>query len=105
MKKLMSAVLVVLMMSTPCLAEIETDSLFSIEETLWSTNSTVYSTTPPFVHITDFTMGFYRGRIYCSNDVGACTAPEQSFYIDSPVGSIAFSFDERCEGGSVWVEE
>jgi len=77
MKKTILVMLMVLMISTPCLAEVEPDGLFSIEKTLWESDRSYY--------------GFYQGTVYrCNYDMGAflCSEMDNSFYIDLFLVSI-----------------
>ena len=95
MKRTILAVLMVVMVSTPCLAqEIETDGLFSIEGTLWDvcdiTIQLSLSIDQPF-NVECYRMGFYQGTVYSCLEHSGCRPSSAPTYIDSPVLSIAFS--------------
>jgi hypothetical protein len=72
-KNITLAVLLVVMVATPCFTqELETDGLFSIEGTLWRGCYMYLSTSEPFINIECFLreggMGFYEGKVYvCSS--------------------------------------
>lgn len=67
MRKLILVLLMVIIVSTPCLAQVEPDGLFSIEETLWAN------------HLGNI-MGFYGGEIYRGNpDTGEFIPVSQHF--------------------------
>lgn len=61
MKKLIAVLFVVSMVSTPCLAQVEPDSNFSIDGTLWSTGQIETPNWKGTIYI-----GFYDGDIYVS---------------------------------------
>lgn len=97
MKKTILVVLMAATIGTPCLAEIEPEGIFSIEETQWKMLPIIMMLLPfPFI-ITlpplpslypepDFeltTWGFYGGNVYQDNNL-----MESSFYLDILVASI-----------------
>jgi len=98
MKKTILAVLLVLVVATPCFAqEVETDGIFSIEGTLWqSLPIAVGMVTEPFIPIPlpipgfEFSIGFDGGEVYPPAE-GFIT---NGFYQDFLVASI-FGFKSR----------
>lgn len=96
MKRTILALLMVALVSTPCLAqEVETDGLFSIEETLWRFGTGIaFYTRFPFFQITNSNseLGFHQGTVYrCSGD--DCNVVSRTSYINSPVLSIVYFFN------------
>jgi len=94
MKKLILAVLIVLMVTTPCLAqEIETDGLFSLERTLWRYfRPDVFVTTRPLplsidILVSSGEIGFYQGSVYWCSENGCRSGGS---YIDTPVLGIYY---------------
>jgi len=64
MKKTILVVLMLVMVTTPCLAEIEPDGIFSIEGTKWL--AIPIGIFPPILHVglpTQY-LGFYNGKVY-----------------------------------------
>lgn len=96
MRKLISAVLVAAMVSTPCLAQtqVEPDSTISIEGTLWQ--CTVLW--PP-LQSSDRYLGFYGGKVYTSSSEGSTDFHrwDGSFYVDLVVTSI-YSITDKETG-------
>ena len=91
MKKLILTVLMVVMLATPCMAEVEPEGMFSIEETKWDFCGIVLATLFPFVGVNCLSWGFYQGKVYICN--GSRCSPDSSMgYIDTPVVSIIYSF-------------
>ena len=96
MRNTILGILIVTLVATPCFAqEVEPDGLFSIGGTLWRFGTEItFSTRPPFLHINNINaeLGFHQGTIYrCSED--DCKLLPDVSYMDSPVLSIAYSFD------------
>jgi hypothetical protein len=73
-KKIILAVLLVVIVLTPCLAkEIEPDGLFSIEGTRWVSCWIGLSTSQPFiVKGCNSMLGFYQGTIYACVEEDNC---------------------------------
>jgi hypothetical protein len=88
MKKTILAVLIVVMIATPCFAqEVETDGLFSIEGTLWSLAKT------------ESYYGFSDGTVYFCGNV--CLALTASSYIDFPFFCL-FSYHDKNSIGYIF---
>jgi len=68
MKKAFLLVLMAVMISTPCLAEVETAGLFSLDGTLWGVRAIeCHKDTrefPSYYVDNESTVGFYQGNIY-----------------------------------------
>ena len=97
MKKTILAVLMIVIVATPCLAqEVELDGIFSIEGTLWRGCKIGFFTLFPFIPIPfaicpPGSLGFYEGTVYACHEMenGTTCYPSPNFnYIDSPVVSI-----------------
>jgi hypothetical protein len=76
MKKLILAVLMAVMLATPCFAqEVEPEGIFSLHGTLWQTLPTGVQLLPfpPSLVPIDWEFGFYGGEVYPGG---------YSFYID-----------------------
>ena len=71
MKKIFLIAFAVIMFSTPCPAQIETNSLISINNTLWVTKTETF----------DFYLGFSGGKVYGCG-LGFCIPYPDPFYID-----------------------
>jgi hypothetical protein len=85
MKKIILATLMIAMLATPCMAEVEPSTLFSIENTLWLIEGT-----------SDLYYGFTGGIVYfCSTEGNSCLPLSNSSYVDFPLLGI-FSY----HGGS-----
>jgi hypothetical protein len=85
MKKLILAMLMVVMLAVTCMAEITPDGIFSIEDTAWQALPMGLQILPfpwiwPFY---DFKFGFDGGEVYRDSE-----SIENSFYIDMLVFSI-----------------
>ena len=87
MKKLFFAVLMVAIVVTPCLAEVEPESLFSIDDTLWLI----------FPSETGDSFGFSGGKVYkVTPDVGI--VEHYSSYSDRPWGFSTFWTSDETVG-------
>ena len=64
MKKTILALIIVVIASTPCLAEVETEGLFSLDGTLWRIFAVEFTNNyfPPLHIVSDSMIGFYQGR-------------------------------------------
>lgn len=79
MKRVSLIVFVILIFSTPCLAQRETNSFYSLTDTLWS----IF----PF----DSYFGFSGGVVYvCDAELESCTSTPNSFYFDFPFISLLY---------------
>ena len=93
MKKIVLVVLMVIMVSLPCLAqEIEPEGLFSINGTIW--NMCYLGLFLPPISLErdcDFLL-FYQGKMYRCDDASGtyCRIKDNSFYIDLGVVSIVW---------------
>ena len=86
MKRVMVGMLVVMMLATPCVGEVEPSS---IEGTLWEI---CYRDPPTYRYIcSDFTRGFSRGVVY---ECDAGCVPFAGSYIDMPFVSIVYFISE-----------
>jgi hypothetical protein len=85
MKKTILVVLMVLMVSTPCLAEVEPEGIISIEGTNWQT--ILVWTILPIPHFVPAgaSIGFSGGVVYPCMCIGNVT---NSFYIDMVAASF-----------------
>jgi hypothetical protein len=94
MRKTILGIVIVLLVTTPCLAkEIEPDGFFSIEGTLWYSYGIIFSFFPPVVIVGSDEIGFYKGKVYYYVSYGDKYIPiVLSSYIDLLVVSIACSF-------------
>ena len=69
MKKTILTLLIVVMVSTPCLAEVKTESLFSVEGTLWGMYGISFTSYPPFFSMRDYgEIVFYEGMVIILSD-------------------------------------
>lgn len=91
MKKTISAVLIVALVVTPCLAlEVESDKIFSLHGTAWE-NTAIISIVfpdPPFNVNESFDLGFYGGKVYVRSFRGWSAPNPFSCYIDLLVASF-----------------
>ena len=66
MKNIILALVIVVMVSTPCFAEVETEGLFSVDGTFWiacgKPHGTGLGSNPSYN--CDKELGFYQGRVY-----------------------------------------
>lgn len=106
MKKTILAVLMAVMIATPCLAqEVEPEGMFSIEGTLWETLPIGLQILPfPFIWpMNDLQIGFYGGEVYLD---GSKRFVENSFYADMLVCSVFSGSYKNTSigyvGSSVW---
>lgn len=96
MKKIISGLVVLVMITTPCLAEVKTEGLFSLDGTVWSACFLrVGSPIPIVVPICGRGgMAFYEGKVHYCIDAYTpnCEFGElpYHFYIDLGVVSIVF---------------
>ena len=89
MKNITFAVLLVVMVATPCLAqEIEPDGLFSIEGTMWGGCFISLGTFKPFLIMGCDLTGFHQGTVYGCSGEGNCIPLPGSSYTDLLVVSI-----------------
>jgi hypothetical protein len=91
MKKTILALLMVALVATPCFAqEVETDGIFTIEETRWGFCEISVATVFPWVLPSCGSMGFYQGTVYlCTMGGENCQTLSDSYsYIDLLVVSI-----------------
>ena len=82
MKKTILVMLMVLMITTPCLAEVETEGIFCIGGTKWVGTYTF----PPSYRGETGEIGFYRGTVYGFG--GIDKAAPLSFYMDLGIASF-----------------
>jgi len=77
MKKIILAVLMVVMVATPCLAEVETDSFLTLERTLWHA-------VPILGGFYDVYLGFSMGKVYFCEEINSsgCSVSPNSLYLD-----------------------
>ena len=87
MKKLLLSVLMVVIVATPCLAEVEPESLFSIDNTLWLI----------FPSETESYFGFSGGKVYTVTPDGG-TVAHYSSYTDRPWGFSTFWTSDETVG-------
>ena len=91
MKKAILTMLMVVIVATPCFAEIETDNILSLDGTLWE----AFPIVPPS-HT--YYVGFSMGKVYsCFPDGNNCSVATNSFYLDlfwAGLPSMVFSFSE-----------
>jgi len=73
MKRIILVVLMVVMVSTPCMAEVELTSNFSIDSTLWEVTTLVVTMHLPIPILLNETCGFYQGEQYCCNEADECS--------------------------------
>ena len=87
MRRTILGIIIVLLITTPCLAqEIEPEGLFSIEGTQWQSLPIWIQILPfPWLQIYEFSIGFYGGKIYRYPSSGFIY---ESFYLDMLVASI-----------------
>ena len=102
MKKTILVMLMVLMVSTPCLTEVELDSLFSLHGTKWKATIIFPETTLVYIDH----LGFYEGKIYRTNESGDyCSItfpPELSFYLDLPGVSLCLLIEGGGGGSGIF---
>ena len=94
MKKTILVVLMVLMISTFCLAEIEPEGIFSIGGTLWEAT---YIFPPKDCGYTR-ELGFYRWGVYREIGPGGLGRVPHSFYVDLGIANffMAAKFEIRA---------
>ena len=96
MKKIISGLVVLAMVATPCLAEVKPDGLFSLNGTVWNTCYLGLGSGFPFVGASceGRGMAFYEGDVYLCDDAFDPTycdfTQEWYSYIDLGVVSIVF---------------
>ena len=90
MKKIIMAVLVMLLFIPPFLAAQEPDTPVSVEGTLWITSGIRVSIEPPYFSRITSIVGFDQGVVYSCNEKEACISLEDYSYIDLSVVSIAY---------------
>ena len=101
MKRTILAVLIAVIVATPCFAqEVETDGLFSIEGTKWEALFGLGIMVEPFIPIPffgpiEFSIGFYDGIIYLEDN-----RADRSFYQDMLVASF-FGYEDQQRCGPV----
>lgn len=79
MKKALLIIFMTITFSTPCLAQIETNGFYSIDNTLWKI----------FPYNSYF--GFSDGIVYvCDEDLESCTPISNSIYINLPFLSLIY---------------
>jgi len=104
MKKTILALIILTMVSTPCLAEVETDGLFSVDGTLWGSCFIGCISIPPFIGIScEAEFGFYQGKQYLCAGNNCISASDTSAYNDLVVVSIAYYID--IPDGGNWIED
>ena len=87
MKRTILALIIVVMVSTPCLAEVEPGNISSVERTLWDQCEIVFTSYKPFFSMNcDKELGFYQGKVYNCKDDGCEVI---SSYADLGAVSIA----------------
>ena len=69
MKKVIYTALMIIIVSTPCLAEVEPEGFFSIEGTYWRSSVTLEGI-PYNINIGNY--GYYDGKMYICLDVLGC---------------------------------
>jgi hypothetical protein len=105
MKKTILAVLMAVMIATPCLAEVETAGLFSVEGTLWGICALGIFSIPPFVGIAcGAGIGFYQGKMYFCTGNNCTSFDTFSSYNDMVVVSFAYDIN-LPEGGKLIGED
>ena len=90
MKKLILAVLIIIMLATPCMAEVEPEGIFSIEGTAWEVHA-IYNTHLILFLYLRHQINFHDGKAYLCTDTEVCPfnpSPHVTI-IDTPVLSIA----------------
>jgi hypothetical protein len=89
MKKIIMALLVILLCTAPYLAAQEPDVPVSIEGTQWITSGIRTSIEPPYFSRITSIVGFDQGVVYSCNEE-VCIPLDDYSYIDLPVVSIAY---------------
>lgn len=95
MKKTILAVLMAVLIATPCFAEeVEPEGIFSLEGTLWNVCSVFFPPLDPYgIEVTcDLDYGFHHGIVYGCKNAGLGYSCWQTHvkYIDTPVISILY---------------
>ena len=103
MKKIISGLVVLVMVATPCLAEVKPEGLFSLNGTRWNTCylgvgfPLGFSLPDIWVSCEDYSRAFYQGKVYSCGDEpfpNNCNLLEDEFlhyfYLDLGVVSIVF---------------
>jgi hypothetical protein len=95
MKKAILTLVIVVMISMPCLAEVETESFFSVEGT-WGVYAIEFMPyDPPYFYLNlKSEFSFYEGVIYFSRG-SYWTQLMYPSYIDLPMISIAYGINPR----------
>ena len=100
MKKTFFVVLMAVMVATPCLAEVETEGLFSIDGTIWYMCGVFFywpSALPVRWECGMSGLAFYQGKIYDCSETHCAARPNPSIesgicsYVD--LGVMSFVFD------------
>jgi hypothetical protein len=92
MKKIISGLVVLVMVATPCLAEVKPNGLFSLNGTVWNTCYLAVPFFPP-ASCEGRDMAFYQGNVYSCDDASFPVYCQQwpfHSYIDLGVVSIVF---------------
>lgn len=90
MHKMILAVLVSLVATTPCLAAAGPDSSSPIDGTQWISSGIRISIEPPYFERVTSTLAFYQGTVYVCLEGDDCTPSDDYTYSDLPLISIAF---------------
>ena len=94
MKKTILAIVMAVMIATPCFAQdVEPDGIFSVDGTLWTLCSVVFSyILPPYADRFCLDYGFYQGKVYACRNAGLgynCIQTNE-IYFNTPVISILY---------------
>jgi len=85
MKKSVLSVIMIVVFSTPCIAQIEIDDIFPIDNSIYSIENTLWQRSDD----SDYQIGFAGGKIYCGSQEAI------GIYFDLQFLSI---FALQCEG-------
>jgi hypothetical protein len=96
MKKIISGLVVLAMVATPCLAEVKPESFFSLNGTVWNRCYLGLFVPPMVLQGSCHLLSFYQGRMYECDDASGtyCSLVDNHFYIDLGVLSILWGIIE-----------
>ena len=90
MKKIILAVLLTLVFTSPYLSAQEPDNPTSIEGTQWITSGIRTSIEPPYFKRVTSIVGFFQETVYSCDEEDVCEPLDDFSYIDLPVISFAY---------------
>ena len=102
MKQAILAVLMLMLITTPCLAqEVEPDGMFSIEGTRWRVCQIFFQTKRPIISLQcERDLAFYNDSVYSCTCPATCRIyPFLQYIIDTPIVGVTWEVHAGC---GVW---